>query len=129
MNEPDFVEKLGVLHKKKPEFRTNWLVGTIMTNHGAGGETLGVTVSSLLEFVASRPKVQAKIHEEIDLARKEGRLSEPPKLGELERELPFLQACLQESARLHPVVGVSLLRVVPEGGLEAEGHFLPAGVS
>jgi hypothetical protein len=43
--------------------------------------------------------------------------------------LPFLSACLSESMRLHAVVGMPLLRVVPEKGAELEGHFLPAGVS
>lgn len=74
-------------------------------------------------------KIQAQIHEEIDNARRDQRLSDPPKLGELERELPFLKACLDEAFRLHPVVAEPLLRIVPEQGVEIDGVFLPGGVS
>lgn len=100
----------------------------VRTNVGAGSETIGATVSSVLEAVASRPNVQARVNEEIDLARKEKRLSDPPKLEELENALPYLQAVMQESARLRPVVGMTLLRVVPDGGVTIGGHYLPAGV-
>ena len=100
-----------------------------LTNFGAGTETLGVTMSTLVVFAISQEGVQSRIQQEVDLARKEGRLSYPPKLGEMQRELPYLQACLDESMRLHGIIGAPLLRVVPDGGVSIDGHFIPAGVS
>jgi hypothetical protein len=89
-----------------------------MTNFGAGVETIGITVSTLMNAVV-RNGCQDRIYYEIDTALKEGRLSKTPKLRELQDTLPYLNA----------VLGMPLVRVVPDGGVELEGKFLPAGVS
>jgi cytochrome P450 len=98
-----------------------------MTNYGAGIETTAITISTLINFIVGQ-NFQERVQEEIDNARKEGKLSNPPKLREMREHLPYLAACLNESMRLHPVVGMPLVRTVPEGGCELEGFFLPAGV-
>jgi cytochrome P450 len=98
-----------------------------MTNFGAGVETIGITVSTLIAAVV-RNGCQDRIYYEITTALKEGRLSKTPKLRELQNTLPYLNACIQESMRLHAAVGMPLVRVVPDGGVELEGKFLPAGV-
>jgi cytochrome P450 len=98
-----------------------------MTNYDAGIETTAITISTLINFIVSQ-NCQERAHEEIDKARKEGKLSKPPKLREMRDHLPYLTAFLNESMRLHPVAGIPLVRTVPEGGCELEGHFLPAGV-
>ena len=84
---------------------------------------------SLLNYVLSDTGCQAKIQFEIDTARKEGKLSNPPKLREMKDHLPYTSACLNESMRLHPVVGMPLPRMVPEGGSTIDGYQIPAGVS
>lgn len=99
-----------------------------MANFSAGVETTAIVLSTLIQNVVSRAQVQARIHAEIDRARKEGRLSYPPKTREMKEQLPYLSACLSESMRLHPVVGMPLVRTVPEGGCELEGKWIPAGV-
>lgn len=43
--------------------------------------------------------------------------------------MPYLQACIKESLRLHPATGLPLARVVPEGGATISETFFPAGVS
>jgi len=100
-----------------------------MTNFEAGVETIGVNVSSFISDVVLRLGCQQLIREEIDGARKAGNLSNWPKLKETKEHLPFLNASVSERVRLHPVVGVPLVRVVPEYCAELEGHVLPAGVS
>lgn len=83
----------------------------------------------LINYFVSHPGSQDRVHEELDAARKAGVLSSPPKFRDMKDHLPHLRACLQESQRLHPVVGMTLMSFVPEGGCELEGIFLPTGVS
>ncbi len=104
-----------------------------VTHFGAGTETIGITLSTLLQNIIHVPGLQAKIQEEIDTAWKDGRLEETScgilKMGEMKRELKFLEACLRESMRLHPVAGVPFPRVVGEEGLLIEEIVIPRGVS
>lgn len=100
----------------------------ILTNFGAGVETIGATISEVMIQAITNPEVQSKIHAEIENAQKEGRISDPLKLGELQRELPYLQACIDEAMRLHNVTGVMFPRVVPDSGITIDGYFIPGGV-
>ncbi|PVH87163.1 cytochrome P450 [Cadophora sp. DSE1049] len=124
----DIAAKLLQLQAEKGQLTDKWIMGMCMTNYGAGVETIGLTVSALVNNIVSYGW-QERIHQELDSARKAGKLSNPPKLREMKEHLPYLNACLSESQRLHPGVGMPLLRTVPEGGSELEGHFLPAGTS
>jgi cytochrome P450 len=125
----DLLEKLFQIQAGKPEFRENWLVSMVLTNFGAGVETIGITVSTLICKIIDNPGCQEKIQAEIDAALKAGTLNKTPKWRQLQDSLPYLNACINESMRLHPVIGMALPRKVPEGGVELEGHFLPEGVS
>jgi cytochrome P450 len=42
-------------------------------------------------------------------------------------QMPFLQACIKESLRLHPALGMVLPRVVPDPGVTICGVFIPGG--
>ncbi|KAK0104472.1 hypothetical protein ONS95_004761 [Cadophora gregata] len=125
---PDIAAKLLQLQAEKGQLTDRWIMVMCMTNYGAGVETIGLTVSAFINNVIAYG-CQERIHQELDLARRAGKLSNPPKLREMKEHLPYLSACLSESQRLHPGVGMPLLRTVPAGGCELEGHFLPAGTS
>ena len=99
-----------------------------MSSFQAGVETTAITIGSFIYNVVIHRECQGKIHAEIDAAKKAGKLSSPPQLRELKAHLPYTSACLSESLRLHPVIGMPLMRVVPEGGAQLEGYSLPAGV-
>jgi cytochrome P450 len=43
--------------------------------------------------------------------------------------LPFMNACIEEGLRIFPPVPIGLLRTVPEGGSDIDGHVVPGGVS
>lgn len=45
------------------------------------------------------------------------------------RDLPYLDACVNEAARLHPPFALPLERVVPEGGVTVSGVYLPGGTN
>jgi cytochrome P450 len=43
------------------------------------------------------------------------------------RNLPYLDACAQEGARMHPPFALPFERVVPKGGITVGGYYLPGG--
>lgn len=131
LSEPatDIAGKLLQIQAEKPLLKDHWLTNMTLTNFGAGVETIGITVSTLVCKILDNPGCQEKIQAEIDAALKSGKLSKTPKLRDMQEHLPYLSACVSESMRLHPVIGMPLPRVVPDGGVELEGHFLPSGVS
>ena len=124
----DIIGKLLKRHDEKPDLLLNWVAKMCMSSFQAGVETTAITISSFIYNVVIHPECQGKIHAEIDAAKKAGKLSSPPQLRELKAHLPYTSACLSESLRLHPVIGMPLMRVVPEGGAQLEGYNLPAGV-
>jgi cytochrome P450 len=110
---------------------------------GAGFDTLGMTLASVLFWVAKTPGCQAKLQAELDKSRRDENLSrnQPEERegvnGDEKWEsnvlnydaaikLPYLQACITEAMRLTPTIGVSLPRTVPEDGCNILGTFLPA---
>lgn len=125
----DIAGKLFQLQAEKGVLKDIWVRNMVMTNFGAGVETTAILISTLINQIASHPECQGRVHAELDKARKEGRLEIIPRLRDMREQLPYLNACLMESMRLHPIVGMPLVRVVPEGGIELEGKWLPAGVS
>jgi cytochrome P450 len=69
------------------------------------------------------PHTLKKLHEELEAAN----LSRPfPRYSEV-RDLPYLDACVQEASRIHPPFALPFERVVPKGGLTVLGHYLPEG--
>jgi len=69
-----------------------------------------------------------QLREELDAATVAGKAS--PVISFTEAQgMPYLQACIKEGLRMHPVTGFPLARVVPEGGATVAGTFLDAGVS
>ncbi|CAH2094090.1 unnamed protein product [Euphydryas editha] len=76
----------------------------------AGFETTSTTTSFLLFELAKNKNAQSRVLEEVDdyYKRHDGKIE-----FECINEMPFLQACLDESLRLYPVLGV-LTREVSE---------------
>lgn len=71
----------------------------------------------------AHPHTLARLYDELC----EADLTSPiPEYAEI-RELPYLDACVNEGARLHPPFALPFERVVPEGGVTVLGHYLPGG--
>lgn len=94
----------------------------------AGSDTTAISLNSALYHIYTRPNVLKKLREEIDGKVKDGTLSDPVTFEESQK-MPYLQAVISEALRVHPAVGVPLVRVVPTGGAQIGGHFFPQGVS
>ena len=72
------------------------------------------------------PAAYAKLTAEIDAAVAEGTMSIPVAYAEAIK-LPYLKACINESMRLHPSVGLTMPRLVPAGGATISGFHFPQG--
>ncbi len=46
---------------------------------------------------------------------------------EVTKNLPYLNAVINEALRLHSTSGIGLPRIVPEGGMTIQGHFFKEG--
>ncbi|KAG8627750.1 hypothetical protein KVT40_003623 [Elsinoe batatas] len=123
----DILSKLIPVHKEKPlEFDAAALTSMATTNIFAGSDTTAISTRAIIYFLLKNPDCKRKLVEEIDSFRAAGKLSDPALLSEA-NNMPYLQAVMYEALRLHPAVGMSLPRIVPDGGCTVDGVFLPAG--
>lgn len=98
------------------------------SNIFAGSDTTAASARALVYYLLKNPDCERRLVEEILEARRAGKLSDLVQREEAER-LPYFVACMSEAFRVHPQPGLVLPRVVPQGGLDVKGHFLPKDVS
>jgi cytochrome P450 len=91
----------------------------------AGTETTATLLSGTTYWLLREPAILAKLVAEI---RSAFTSVNDMTLENLAR-LKYLDAVMHEGLRMYPPVPTALPRVVPEGGAEVCGDFLPAGVS
>lgn len=118
----DLAGDLIRLHQEKPEFTEAYLRKMIITNFGAGHETMASTLTSLMAMLGTHKGVHARLTDEV---RQQQDLHDTPD----QDQLPYLHAVIKESKRLHPVVAMSLPRTVPATGLDLDGYYFPAGTT
>lgn len=122
-----FLTKLLALHDDKRLELPN-IMDSCGSNIGAGSDTTAITLSSALYFLYTNPDKLAKLRGEVEgLASKN--LASDPVTWQEAQNMPYLQAVIKESLRMHPAVGTMLPRKVPKGGLELAGTWFPEGVS
>lgn len=90
-------------------------------NLGPGTDTTSVTLAHILWALGSNPGFQEDLFQDLvtvsfatDMATLEG--------------IPRLRACVKEGIRWTGAATAMLPRLVPEGGAEFYGHFLPENV-
>ncbi|EUC29979.1 hypothetical protein COCCADRAFT_29025 [Bipolaris zeicola 26-R-13] len=98
----------------------------ISMNIAAGSDTTAISLSSIVYYLYTNPKVLESLRYELDAQSKAGRLSDMTTYQEAQ-EIPYLLAVIKEALRLHSAVGTQLTRVVPKGGCVIEGHHFPEG--
>jgi cytochrome P450 len=77
--------------------------------------------------ILTNPSVYKKLLAEIDEATAAGNLSEMPQYDEVVEHCPYYIACVKEAMRLTPSAPNIFPRIVPQGGLEICGRFVPEG--
>ncbi|KAK4176240.1 cytochrome P450 [Triangularia setosa] len=125
-NTEDFMTRFLKAKHKNPAipdwFVTAWATSNVL----AGSDTTAIMMRAIIHFLIRHLDSLAKLMEELSQAHCEGRLSDIVTWNE-SRSLPYLDACIKEAGRLHPVIGLPLERVVPKGGVELCGQHFEEG--
>ncbi|KAF2759869.1 cytochrome P450 [Pseudovirgaria hyperparasitica] len=97
--------------------------------HGAifaGSDSTASTMQSFFYHVLKNAPIYAKLQSEIETAARSGTISAKVQWSEAQ-QLPYFQACLKETFRMRPAVGLNITRAVPVGGAEIDGVKYAAG--
>jgi cytochrome P450 len=103
------------------------VISMASSNVFAGSDTTAIALRSIFYHLLKNPRRMQRLLKEIDDVTGEMDLDKPVTFEQANR-MPYLQAVMNEALRLHPIIGQSLPRVVPEGGLQIEEHLIPKGV-
>jgi benzoate 4-monooxygenase len=76
-------------------------------------------------YLAANPKAQRKLQQELDDALEDE--DDSAATFEATKNLPYLNAVINEALRLHSTSAIGLPRIVPEGGMMIQGHFFKEG--
>lgn len=123
----NFVEKMMLARDKDPEKVTDYHVFMMgLSNVIAGSDTTAISLSAIMYHLLRYPAVMEKLRREIDAFAADGKCSDSVTFRE-SQEMPYFQAVIKEALRMHSATGLPLWRVVPDGGVEINGYFFPAG--
>ncbi|KAK0434863.1 cytochrome P450 monooxygenase [Desarmillaria tabescens] len=88
----------------------------------AGSDTTSNSSSAIIYFLARTPRVQEKLHQELD-----ENLDSGVATADQVKNLSYLHACINEGLRLHSTSALGLPRVVPNSGMMILGKYFPPG--
>ncbi|KAK5081206.1 hypothetical protein LTR05_008000 [Lithohypha guttulata] len=97
------------------------------SNIFAGSDTTAISLRSILYYMLKNQRILDRVIAEIDDIVGSRDCSRAPITFTEANQMPYLQAVLRESLRIHPAVGLLLERVVPAGGVSITNTFLPEG--
>ncbi|ERT00228.1 hypothetical protein HMPREF1624_03599 [Sporothrix schenckii ATCC 58251] len=127
----DLLSKFLAAQEARPEFMSDTLVQTMAVSMAfAGSETTAISLSAVFYYLLRNPAALKSLYEELDNAAHNGHFSDNETglvTWHESQGLPYLDACVKEAFRLHPAAGLPLERIVPPGGTEIAGHFIPGG--
>ncbi|KAJ5179054.1 cytochrome P450 [Penicillium capsulatum] len=94
----------------------------------AGTESTAAAIRSVLIHAISSPRVYAQLKAEIRETLQNGTISSPIS-SEQVKNLSYLEAVIYEGIRMRPPILGTFPKVVPDGGVEYHGKFIPAGTN
>jgi cytochrome P450 len=83
-------------------------------------------MTMILYLLLKNPQTMRKLRAELYNARETGRLSDPIKFTDIDK-LEYLGAVIKETMRFKSFFRPPFERVVPLGGVELAGRYIPAG--
>lgn len=127
----DLLSKFTQAQHDHPDFMTDTQVLTACVSMVfAGSETTAISLSSVFYFLLKHPRCYEKLMVELDESARNGTIVDREN-GSVSwsesQKLPYLDAVIQESFRLHPAAGLILERIVPQPGIEICGRYIPGG--
>ncbi|KAL5522616.1 hypothetical protein ACEPAG_8633 [Sanghuangporus baumii] len=93
----------------------------------AGSDSVSNSLCVITYYLAANPLVQEKLQKELDEALGIDNFEDPVITYAYVKNLPYLEAVINEAMRVHSTAGLGLPRVVPEGGLTVCGKTFPEG--
>ncbi|OAA59630.1 pisatin demethylase [Niveomyces insectorum RCEF 264] len=127
----DLLSKFLAAKEARPEFMTDTLVQTMAVSMAfAGSETTAISLSAVFYYLLRNPPALRRLRRELDDAARRGLFSDTETglvTWHESQKLPYLDACVKEAFRLHPAPGLPMERIVPAGGTEIAGRFVPGG--
>ncbi|KAJ4347656.1 hypothetical protein N0V95_005229 [Ascochyta clinopodiicola] len=121
----DFLDKMLPLEQKGTVTRLHTDL-VCQQNIAAGSDTTAISLSAVIAYLSMYPEVLALLRQELHDAANNSQLSDPATYREAQR-LPYLQAVILETLRIHPAVGTLMVRVVGQGGAHIAGQYFPPG--
>lgn len=123
----DMLSRWAYVKRSDPnKMSTRDIVVHLSANVFAGSDTTGIALRAIIYFLCQNPSCKKKLIDEIDAAEQAGKLSHPITYKEAS-VMPYVQAVLKESIRLHSSIGLLMERHVPPQGVEIDGHKLKGG--
>ncbi|EQL30929.1 cytochrome P450, family 3, subfamily A [Blastomyces dermatitidis ATCC 26199] len=117
---PDLIE--GLLKKQEEwNMSLDTLSGNARLILVGGSETTATLLCGVTYLLLSNPQALAKLTAEVRSAFK----SEDDINMNSVNELDYMLACLNEAMRVYPPVPLGLPRVIPKGGCQITGQFIP----
>ncbi|KAH7310185.1 putative cytochrome P450 [Rhexocercosporidium sp. MPI-PUGE-AT-0058] len=90
-------------------------------------EAVRTAISVCIFQMIKHPAALSKLQREIDSVITDREAI--PDFATVSTQLPYLDACIKETFRIHPSTGFMMDRIVPPGGAVIDGHFVPAGTT
>ncbi|OKL64145.1 hypothetical protein UA08_00888 [Talaromyces atroroseus] len=90
-------------------------------NLGPGTDTTSATLAHIIWALGQNIRFQDQLYEDLES------IGFPTSIASLE-VVPKLRACVKEGIRWAGAAAVMLPRVVPQGGVELHGKFIPEGI-
>ncbi|OCK76265.1 cytochrome P450 3A3 [Lepidopterella palustris CBS 459.81] len=101
------------------------LTAEALTQLIAGSDTTSNTSCALLYHCLTKPEVVRKLQQELDSAIPD--VNTVPTFG-MVKDLPYLDAVIKETMRIHSTSSLGLPRMIPPGpGITLNGHHFPQG--
>jgi cytochrome P450 len=125
----DMLAKLMRVQKERPDDMNDMdIISMATSNIFAGSDTTAISIGAILYHLCQNPACQEKLLNDITSVLGDD-VPRDTITYESATKMNYLQACIYEALRLHPAVGMSLPRKVPEGGLRVADAYIPRGVS
>ncbi|KAL4940291.1 hypothetical protein BDV06DRAFT_213603 [Aspergillus oleicola] len=126
VNSRDFLSRFITATEKNSNLPPDAIATWANSNIQAGSDTTAILLNALFYHLLKNPSSLARLRSELDNASAQNHLSEIVTWKET-RDLPYLDACVKEAARIHPPISLPLERIVPQSGVEIAGAHIPGG--